>query len=82
MDGYLSIWNSFIKWKNEDNFIYKESEYSKFLLEYYNFDVTSYNNKAKSYFQQLIRSKKMLDNFDEYKVFMQKRILPESLYND
>lgn len=82
MDGYLSIWNSFIKWKNENNFIYKESEYSKFLLEYYNFDVTSYNNKAKSYFQQLIRSKKMLDNFDEYKVFMQKRILPKSLYND
>ena len=82
MDGYLSIWNSFIKWKNENNFIYKESEYSKFLLEYYNFDVTSYNNKAKFYFQQLIRSKKMLDNFDEYKVFMQKRILPKSLYND
>ena len=58
MNGYLSIWNSFIKWKNEDDFIYDESEYSKFLLDCYHFDITTYNNKTKSYFQELIRSKR------------------------
>ena len=81
MDGYLNIWNNFIKWKNEDNFIYNESEYSNFLLDYYHFDVHEYNNKTKSRFQQLMRSKRILDNFDEYKEFMQKRVLPKSLYS-
>ena len=30
MDGYLVIWNKFIKWKNEIHFVYDEKEYSKF----------------------------------------------------
>ncbi len=82
MDSYLKIWNNFIKWKNEDNFIYNELEYSQFLLDYYRFDVTTYSNKSKSFYQQLMRSKRILDNFDEYKVFMQKRVLPKSLYSE
>ena len=82
MDSYLKIWSNFIKWKNEDSFIYNELEYSKFLLDYYQFNVNEYNNKSKSFFKQLMRSKRMLDDFDEYKVFMQKRILPKSLYSE
>ena len=31
MDGYLKIWNKFIKWKNEIHFVYDEKEYSEFL---------------------------------------------------
>ena len=58
MDKYLSIWNKFINWKNETHFIYDEKEYSKFLLEYYKFDVNKYTNKSKSHYQQLMRSKK------------------------
>ena len=47
MDGYLVIWNKFIKWKNETHFVYNEKEYSKFLLDYYHFDVSKYTNKSK-----------------------------------
>lgn len=82
MDGYLFIWNQFIKWKKENHFIYDEKEYSAFLLERYNFDTSKYSSKTKSYYQQLMRSKRMLDNFDTYKQFMLKRILPNSLYNE
>ena len=49
MDSYLKIWSNFIKWKNEDSFIYNELEYSKFLLDYYQFNVNEYNNKSKSF---------------------------------
>ena len=82
MNGYLSIWNRYIEWKNEENFEYKESEYSKFLLEYYNFDVSKYTNKSKSRHQQLMRSKRILDDFDTYKEFMIKTALPKSLFCD
>ena len=41
-----------------------------------------YNNKSKSFYQQLMRSKRILDNFDKYKIFMQKRVLPKSLYSE
>ena len=34
MDGYLSIWNNYIKWKNEYSLKKKKKDYSKFLLEY------------------------------------------------
>ena len=44
MDGYLKIWEKFIIWKNESNFIYNKAEYSRFLLEYYKFDITKYTN--------------------------------------
>ena len=29
MDGYLSIWNKFINWKNETHFIYDEQNQLK-----------------------------------------------------
>ncbi len=64
MNGYESIWNNFIKWKNEEYFIYDENDYSKFLLEYYYFDVKSYSAKSKSRHQQLMRSKRILDDFN------------------
>ncbi len=80
VDGYLSIWKSFIKWKDIDDFIYSSDEYDKFLLENYNFDVNSFTNKSKSYFQQLIRSKRMLDDWDSYKTFMTKKMFPINLY--
>ena len=80
MDGYLGIWNEYIKWKNEDNFEYREDEYSKFLLEHYNFDVSKYTKKSKSRYQQLMRSKRILDDFDTYKEFMVKTSLPNSLF--
>lgn len=82
MDGYKFIWNSYIKWKNESDFYYNEKEYATFLLEHYNFDVLSYSSKSKSHFQQLMRSKRILDDFEKYKKFMEKRILPNSLYSD
>ena len=82
MDGYLKIWNKFIKWKNESCFNYDEKEYSDFLLSYYNFDVTKYSDKSKSRQKQLMRSKRILDDFNTYKIFMQKRLLPNSLYSD
>lgn len=81
MDGYLSIWNKYIKWKKLAYFDYNEKEYARFLLEHYNFDITTYTNKSKSRYQQLMRSKKMLDDFDSYKLFMIKRTLPNSLYS-
>lgn len=82
MDGYLFIWNQFIKWKNENHFVYNEIEYSQFLLEHYKFDVSKYTNKSKSRYQQLMRSKRILDDFDTYKQFMLKTTLPNSLYKD
>lgn len=82
MDKYLSIWNSFIKWKNTDNFIYNDQEYSTFLLDCYNFDVSTFSTKSKSHYQQLMRSKRILDDFEEYKKYMEKRILPKSLYKE
>ena len=82
MDGYLKIWNKFIKWKNETYFVYDEKEYSKFLLDYYHFDVSKYTNNSKSRHQQLMRSKRILDDFDSYKQFILKRSLPNALYSD
>ena len=82
MDGYLKIWKKFIIWKNESNFIYNEDEYSRFLLEYYKFDITKYTNKSVSHHQQLMRSKRILDDFDTYKKFMIKRSLPNALYSN
>lgn len=82
MDDYLRIWNKFIAWKNEIHFIYDEKEYSEFLLYYYNFDVKEYTNHSKSRTQQLMRSKRILDDFDTYKTFMVKRSLPNALYSD
>ncbi len=31
MDGYFSIWNNYIKWKNENSFTYNE----KIILNFY-----------------------------------------------
>lgn len=82
MDGYQWIWNQFVKWKNENHFVYDEKEYSKFLLDYYHFDVSKYTNKSKSRHQQLMRSKRILDDFNNYKQFIFKRSLPNTLYSD
>ena len=82
MDGYLKIWNKFIVWKNEVHFIYNKKEYSEFLLDYYHFDISKYTNKSKSRHQQLKRSKRILDNFDEYKKFIIKQSLPNALYSN
>lgn len=82
MDSYEKIWKNFIKWKNEDNFEYNEAEYSKFLLDYYGFDVNSFSPKTtKSWYQQLMRSKRILDNFDEYKKCVTSELLPGAIYN-
>ena len=81
MDGYLKIWKKFIKWKNDIDFVYDEKEYSKFLLEYYNFDISTYSNKSKSRHQQLMRSKRILDDWNSYKTFMTKQSLPATLYS-
>ena len=82
MDEYLRIWNKFIYWKSTNSFVYNEKDYIDFLLDYYKFDVNSYTNKSKSLYHQLMRSKRILDDFDTYKIFMQKRSLPSSLYSD
>ncbi len=82
MNGYKFIWNSYIKWKNESNFYYNGKEYATFLLEHYKFDVQSYSSESKSRFQQLMRSKRILDDFEKYKKFMEKRMLPNSLYSN
>ena len=82
MDGYLKIWNKFIKWKNETHFVYDEKEYSKFLLDYYCFDISKYTNKSKSRHQQFMRSKRILDDFNNYKIHILKRCLPNALYSD
>lgn len=82
MDGYLMIWHKFIKWKNEAYFVYDEKEYSKFLFNYYHFDVSKYTKKSKSRDQQLMRSKRILDDFNRYKQFILKRSLPNALYSD
>lgn len=82
MDEYLRIWNKFIYWKSTNSFVYNGKDYIDFLLDYYKFDVNSYTNKSRSLYQQLMRSKRILDDFDTYKIFMQKRSLPSSLYSD
>ena len=82
MDGYLKIWNKFIKWKNEIHFVYDEKEYSEFLLDYYKFDISEYTNKSKSRHQQLMRSKRILDDWNNYKLHILKRSLPNALYSD
>ncbi len=80
MDSYERIWNKFIEWKQEEHFVYQEEDYSKFLLEYYHFDVSTYTSKSKSRDQQLMRSKRILDDFDTYKDCIQRRCLPNALY--
>ena len=82
MDGYLKIWNKFIIWKETNSFVYNEKEYIEFLLDYYKFDVNTYTNKSKSRYQQLMRSKRILDDFDTYKNCIAKRVLPSFLYSD
>lgn len=81
IDGYTRIWNRYIKWSNKDIVYYNEEDYDKFLLEHYNFDVTTYSNKSKSRDQQYIRSKRMLDNFEEYNKIMKRKSLPSNLYS-
>ncbi len=82
MDNYLFIWNKYIKWKQINDFVYDEKEYAKFLLECYGFDVNTFSNKStKSWFQQLMRSKKILDDFDSYKKCITREALPGKLYN-
>ena len=63
---YMSIWRTFIKWKKENNFIYNQDEYSTFLLEHYKFDIITYTHNSKSRDQQLMRSKKILDDFIQF----------------
>ena len=82
MDGYQRIWDKYINWKKEDDFIYSEEDYSKFLLDWYQFDVSTYSNESKSHHQQLMRSKRMLDDFDSYKIKMINRCLPNALYSE
>lgn len=82
MDGYQFIWNNYIKWKQTDNFTYNKKEYTQFLLEHYGFDVSTFSNKTtKSWFQQLMRSKKILDDFNSYKSCITREVLPEELYS-
>ena len=80
MDGYERIWNKFIEWKQEEHFVYQEEDYNQFLLEYYHFDVSTYTFKSKSKHQQLMRSKRIVDDFDTYKDCIQRRCLPNALY--
>ena len=80
MDSYERIWNKFIEWKQEEHFVYQEEDYNRFLLEYYHFDVSTYTSKSKSRHQQLMRSKRILDDFDTYKDCIQRRCLPNALY--
>ena len=82
MDEYLGIWNQVILWYDNYNFVYDELNYSKFLLEHYNFDVSTYSDKSKSRHQKLMRSKRILDDWDSYKEFMIKRALPKSKYSN
>ena len=82
MDEYLRIWNKFIYWKSTNSFVYNEKDYIDFLLDYYKFDVNSYTNKSRSLYQQLMRSKRILDDFNSYKLNMVKRSLPNALYFD
>ena len=82
MDDYFGIWKQFILWNGNNNFIFNELDYTKFLLEHYDFDVSTYSNKSKSRDQQLMRSKRILENWDSYKSFMLKRALPTPKYSD
>ncbi len=81
MDGYLTIWNSFIIWKQEDDFDYNADDYISFLSERYNFNIYEYNNKN-SWHQLLICSKKILDDFETYKKSIKRSTLPTQLYNN
>lgn len=81
IDGYIRIWDQYIKWSNKDIVYYNEEDYDKFLLEHYNFDVTTYSNESKSRDQQYIRSKRILDNFEEYNKNMKRKSLPNNLYS-
>ena len=80
MNSYERIWNKFINWKQEEHFVYQEEDYNQFLLEYYHFDVSTYTSKSKSRHQELMRSKRILDDFDTYKVWIQRRCLPNNFY--
>ncbi len=80
MNGYERIWNKFINWKQEEHFVYQEEDYNQFLLEYYHFDVSTYTSKSKSRHQELMRSKRIVDDFDTYKEWIQRRCLPNNLY--
>lgn len=82
ISGYQKIWNKFIKWKNNAYFTYNSDDYSEFLFEQYNFDIKTYTNNSKPFLKQLIRSKKILEDFDLYKQNMLKRVLPQSLYSN
>jgi site-specific recombinase XerD len=82
MDSYLNMWNNFILWKQEDNFTYNEEDYSNFLLGYYKFDVNTYTSKSKSRHQELMRSKRILDDFEAYKKSMTKKMFPKSKFSD
>ena len=82
MDEYQSIWNKYIEWKNTNSFVYNSDEYSKFLLEHYNFDVSTYSDKSKSRHQKLMRSKRILDDWDSYKNLMTKRVLPQTKFKE
>ena len=80
MDGYEKIWKKFIIWKKEEHFTYQEEDYNYFLLDYYNFDVSTFTKKSKSRHQQLMRSKRILDDFDTYQDWIGKRCLPSHQY--
>lgn len=81
MDSYLSIWNSYIKWKQKDEFYYDADDYISFLSEHYNFNIHEYN-KRNSWHQLLICSKKILDDFETYRNSMKRNTLPIQLYNN
>lgn len=75
MNSYQNTWQQFIIWKDRDDFFYKEDEYSQFLLEHYDFDIITYTKKSKSRHQQLMRSKRILDDWDTYKLCISKRVV-------
>lgn len=82
INDYLITWKQFMVWKGTDDFEYDEKDYSQFLIEHYNFDIMTYTNKSKSRHQQLMRSKRILDNFEEYKHSMNRKTLPLALYKN
>ena len=79
--GYEKIWRQYAKWKNEEYFFYNEKEYSIFLQEHYHFDIESQLLNLTKWQRHLANSKKILDNFNEYKQKKLKIMFPESLYN-
>ena len=52
------------------------------ILDYYHFDISNYTNQSKLWYQQLMRSKTILEDFNSYKVFMEKTSLPKSIFCD